>query len=162
MREQDGKGGPSQTKSKGGERKWMKIERKKKKKEMEGSKKMSATERKADKARQRKEWVGGCKSSGPSLVEVESTRGGSDADMSLLHSDDIQVHQVSVHLPVAGRRVPATHGQNLQALQWLHETGEKTESKHYTYTIHQVNNGIRGRHRQMVHTSMCITIHMPQ
>lgn len=54
-----------------------------------------------------------------SLVEVESARGGSDADVPLFYSHNVQVHEVSVHLPVARRRVPATHREDLEALKWL-------------------------------------------
>ncbi len=53
------------------------------------------------------------------LIEVESTGGGSDADVSVLNSHKVQIHEVSMHLPVARRRVPATHGQDLQALHRL-------------------------------------------
>lgn len=41
--------------------------------------------------------------------------------MTLLHSHDVQVHEVTVHLPVSWWRVPATHGQDLQALHRLLE-----------------------------------------
>lgn len=54
-----------------------------------------------------------------SLVEVESTCGSSDADVSLFYCHNIQVHKVSMHLPVAGRRVPSTHCEDLEALKWL-------------------------------------------
>ncbi len=53
------------------------------------------------------------------LIEVESTGGGSDADVSVLNSHKVQIHEVSMHLPVARRRVPATHSQDLQALHRL-------------------------------------------
>lgn len=46
--------------------------------------------------------------------------------MALLHSHDVQVHEVAVHLPVSGRRVPAAHGQNLQALHGLLRTTDET------------------------------------
>ena len=65
--------------------------------------------------------------SGPrySLVEVEAACGGSEADVTLLHSHNVQVHEVTVHLPVSGRRVPAAHGQDLQALHGLMEESQK-------------------------------------
>lgn len=53
------------------------------------------------------------------LVEVEAACRGSDADVALLHRHNEQVHEVAVHLPVAGRRVPAAHRQDLQALHRL-------------------------------------------
>lgn len=55
------------------------------------------------------------------LVEVEAACRGSDADMALLHSHHVQVHEVTVHLPVSRWRVPAAHGQDLQALHRLLE-----------------------------------------
>lgn len=54
-----------------------------------------------------------------SLVEVEAACRGGDTDMALLHSYDVQVHEITVHLPVSRWGVPATHSQDLQALQWL-------------------------------------------
>ena len=39
--------------------------------------------------------------------------------MALLHSHNVQVHEVAVHLPVSRWRVPAAHGQDLQALHRL-------------------------------------------
>lgn len=45
--------------------------------------------------------------------------------MALLHSHNVQVHEVTVHLPVPRRRVPATHSQDLQALHRLVEALEK-------------------------------------
>lgn len=57
-----------------------------------------------------------------SLVEVEPACGGSDADMPLFYSYNVQVHEVSVHLPVTGRRVPATHCEDFEALKWLQIT----------------------------------------
>lgn len=53
------------------------------------------------------------------LVEVEAACRGSEADMALLHSHNVQVHEVAVHLPVSRWRVPAAHGQDLQALHGL-------------------------------------------
>lgn len=53
------------------------------------------------------------------LVEVESTCGSSDADVPLLYGHDAQVHEIAVHLPVARWGVPATHSEDLQALQRL-------------------------------------------
>lgn len=60
-----------------------------------------------------------------SLVEVEAPCGGGDADVALLHRHDVQVHEVAVHLPVPRRRVPAAHGQDLQALHGLVTTAQK-------------------------------------
>ena len=54
-----------------------------------------------------------------SLVEVEATGGGSDADIPLFYGHNGQIHEISMHLSVARRRVPATHSEDLQALQWL-------------------------------------------
>lgn len=46
--------------------------------------------------------------------------------MALLHSHNVQVHEVTMHLPVSRRRVPAAHSQDLQALHRLAEVlGEK-------------------------------------
>lgn len=53
------------------------------------------------------------------LVEVESPGGGGDADVPLLHRHHVQVHEVTVHLPVPRRGVPATHGEDLQAQRGL-------------------------------------------
>lgn len=39
--------------------------------------------------------------------------------MAFLHSHDVQVHEVTMHLPVPRWRVPATHCQDLQALHRL-------------------------------------------
>lgn len=41
--------------------------------------------------------------------------------MTLLHSHKVQVHEVTMHLPVSRRRVPAAHSQDLQALHRLVE-----------------------------------------
>lgn len=49
------------------------------------------------------------------LVKVEAAGGGRDVELFVLHSQDVQVHQVSVHLPVSWRGVPAAHAQHLQA-----------------------------------------------
>lgn len=51
---------------------------------------------------------------GNSLVEEEASRAGSDVVVFVLQSDDVKVHQVSVHLAVAGRWVPAGSCQHLQ------------------------------------------------
>lgn len=59
-----------------------------------------------------------------SLVEVEATCRGGDTDVSLLNSHHIQVHEITVHLPVARRGVPATHSQDLQALHGLQREAE--------------------------------------
>ena len=53
------------------------------------------------------------------LVEVESPCGGGDADVPLLHRHHVQVHEVTVHLPVPRGGVPATHGQDFQAHRGL-------------------------------------------
>lgn len=60
-----------------------------------------------------------------SLIEVEASRWGRDADVALLHSHNVQVHEVAVHLPVSRRRVPAAHGQDLQALHGLSMESQK-------------------------------------
>lgn len=54
-----------------------------------------------------------------SLVQVKSPGGGRDADLSVLSCDHEQVHEVPVHPAVPGGRVPAAHGEHLQALQGL-------------------------------------------
>lgn len=54
-----------------------------------------------------------------SLVQVKSAGGGRDADLPVLSCDHEQVHEVPVHPAVPGRRVPAAHGEHLQALQGL-------------------------------------------
>ena len=54
-----------------------------------------------------------------SLVEVEATCGGGDTDVSLLNSQHIHVHKITMHLPVARGGVPATHSQDFQALHGL-------------------------------------------
>lgn len=54
-----------------------------------------------------------------SLVEVETTDGGSDAEVALLQRHHIQIHEVSVHLAVPWGRVPVAHGQGPQELQRL-------------------------------------------
>lgn len=68
------------------------------------------------------------------LIEVESACGGSDADVSVLNSNDVQIHEVAMHLPVARRRVPATHGQNFQALHRLQMETETKAVKNKTKT----------------------------
>lgn len=45
--------------------------------------------------------------------------------MALLHRHYVQVHEVTVHLPVSRRRVPAAHSQDLQALHRLAEVWKK-------------------------------------
>lgn len=54
-----------------------------------------------------------------SLVQVKSPGGGRDADLSVLSCDHEQVHEVPMHPAVPGGRVPAAHGEHLQALQGL-------------------------------------------
>lgn len=79
------------------------------------------------------------------LIEVESAGGGSDADVSVLNSHNVQIHEVSMHLPVARRRVPATHGQDLQALhrlqtevksKWTSQNKSKTSWKGHGKICH--------------------------
>lgn len=48
--------------------------------------------------------------------------------MALLHSNNVQVHKVAMHLPVAGRRVPAAHGEDFQALHGLKEEFKRNQS----------------------------------
>ena len=51
------------------------------------------------------------------VVDEEAAGGGGDVVVLVLRGDDLQVEQVAVQLPVAGRRVPARGGQHLEAGQ---------------------------------------------
>lgn len=53
------------------------------------------------------------------LIQVEAPSGRSDADLPVLCGDHKQVHEVSMHLAVPRRWVPAAHGEHFQTLQGL-------------------------------------------
>lgn len=72
------------------------------------------------------------------LVEVEAACRGSDADMALLHSHNVQVHEVTVHLPVSRWRVPAAHGEDFQALHGLLEVLKQGKNSNNIYTVYAV------------------------
>lgn len=63
------------------------------------------------------------------LIEVESAGGGSDADVSVLNSHNVEIHEVTMHLSVARRWVPATHGQDLQTLHRLQTEAKRNVNK---------------------------------